>query len=68
MEAGLLTPQLGIFSPAGVVADVLQACRMGCAAAAAHGGTRINLEAAHHHALPALVEGDRHRVAQVRCR
>jgi hypothetical protein len=41
---------------------------MGCAAAAVHGGTRITLEATHDHTLPALVEGDRHRVAQVRCR
>jgi hypothetical protein len=68
VEAGLLTPQLGVFSPASVIADVLQACRTGCAAAAARGGTRIMLEAARDDALPVLVEGDQHRVAQVRVR
>jgi hypothetical protein len=67
VEAGLLAPQVGVFSPDSVVADVLQACRTGCAAAAARGGARITLEAAHDDALrTAVVEGDRHRVAQVR--
>jgi hypothetical protein len=64
VEAGLLTAQLGVFSPVGVVADVLRACRTGCAAA--RGGTRITLEAARDDELPVLVEGDRHRVAQAR--
>jgi hypothetical protein len=66
VEAGMLMPQLDVFSPVGIVADVLASCRTGCAAAAARGGTRITLESAPDDALPALVEGDRHRVAQVR--
>ncbi len=66
VEAGLLTLQVGVFSPVSVVADVLQACRTGCAAAVARGGTHITLESARDDSLPVLVEGDRHRVAQVR--
>lgn len=69
MEAGKLTLQCDVFSPMRLVEDVLQACRLGCAAAAAAvGGAGIELEAATAagcEALPSMVEGDRNRVAQV---
>jgi hypothetical protein len=69
VEAGELTLQRAVFSPARLVADVMQACRLGCAAvAAAAGGTGIELDTAcgaGGEPLPALVEADRNRIAQV---
>ena len=56
-----------MFSPARLVADVLQACRMGCAAGA-EGGTGIELESTcgtGDESLPPMVEADRDRIAQV---
>ena len=56
-----------MFSPARLVVDVLQACRMGCAAGA-EGGTGIELESTcgtGDESLPPMVEADRDRIAQV---
>ncbi len=69
MEAGELTLQRAVFSPARLVAEVMQACRLGCAAvAAATGGGGIELDTAcgaGGEPLPPLVEADRNRIAQV---
>jgi hypothetical protein len=69
VEADELTPQLGVFCPADMVAAVVQVCRMGCAAASGLGGARIYLEAPQQDPgdseLAPLVEGDRHRLEQV---
>ena len=67
VESGELRLQCTVFSPAQLVEDVLQACRMGCAAGA-EGGTGIELESmlgAGEETLPPLVEADRDRIAQV---
>jgi signal transduction histidine kinase len=61
VQAGKMTLQREVFNPDSVLTDVLQACRFGCAAAAAPGGG-IEWQA---EPLPALVEGDRCRLAQV---
>jgi hypothetical protein len=60
VEAGQLSLQHDIFSPAAVIGDVLQACRL------AARGCSIDWERAPADApLPALVEADRNRIAQV---
>ena len=67
VETGELSLQCAVFSPARLVADVLQACRMGCAAGA-EGGTGIELESTcgtGDESLPPMVEADRDRIAQV---
>ena len=67
MESGELSLQHVVFSPARLVADVLQACHLGCAAGV-EGGTGIELEATFgtgDEALPPLIEADRDRIAQV---
>ena len=67
VESGELSLQHAVFSPARLVADVLQACRMGCAAGA-EGGAGIELESTSgtgDESLPLMVEADRDRIAQV---
>ena len=62
VHSGELTLQFDVFSPAAVLHDVMQACQLGCAAAAAAGGV---VQAVPGEPLPPLVEGDSGRVAQV---
>ncbi len=65
VQAGELTLQRDVFSPTDVVGDVLQACRLGCAAANVP-GAGIEWEDSREEApLPPLVEGDRCRLSQV---
>ena len=67
VESGELRLQCTVFSPEKLAADVLQACRVGCASGA-EGGTGIELESrlgADEETLPPLVEADRDRIAQV---
>ena len=67
VEEGHLELEAEVFSPKATLRDVLQACRMGCAAAAQPGGSTIEWEEADDEArkLPPLVECDRKRLAQV---
>ena len=62
VHSGELTLQSDVFSPAAVLRDVMQACQLGCPAAAAAGG---GVQAAPGEPLPPLVEGDSGRMAQV---
>jgi signal transduction histidine kinase len=61
VQAGELTLQTDTFSPAAVLRDVLQACQLGSAAAATGGG----VQAMPGMPLPAMVESDAGRLAQV---
>jgi signal transduction histidine kinase len=73
VQAGALTLTTEVFSPAEALKDVLQACRMGCAAAVQPGGSAILWEQEGDEegdndgpeALPPLVEADRNRIAQI---
>ena len=62
VHSGELTLLSDVFSPASVLHDVMQACQLGCAAAAAAGG---GVQVAPGEPLPPLVEGDSGRMAQV---
>jgi signal transduction histidine kinase len=62
VESGELTLEIDVFSPTRLIMEVLQACRLGYAAAAHH--APVELES-YGETLPLMVEGDRCRVAQV---
>ena len=66
VEEGHMRLDAEVFSPKALLRDVMQACRMGCAAAAQPGGSPIVWEEAEEALkLPPLVESDRNRLAQV---
>ena len=67
VEEGHLELEAEVFSPKATLRDVMQACRMGCAAAAQPGGSAIEWEEADDETrkLPPLVECDSKRLSQV---
>ncbi len=71
LEAGELPLRRGVFSPGALMDDILRICRLGTTADLAAGRLRRNTRidwlppAAGEAPLPALVEGDRDRVAQI---
>jgi hypothetical protein len=67
VEEGHLELEEEVFSPKATLRDVMQACRVGCAAAAQPGGSAIEWEEADDETrkLPPLVECDSKRLSQV---